>query len=489
MTATTGRRRKPARRVLELITTVPWAITAEALQTIIAVASREGLDPEAIATKIYGRIPEPETLAAKAGSVLEGTFAATLRDGVATIPVIGPMFRYADLFTQISGGTTYDALANDFTAALESPEVGAILLDVDSPGGEANGVGELSRMIYEARLVEPGRSAKPVVAYIGGMGASAAYWLAAAAGEVVVHETAIIGSIGVRMELLETWMRDASKGLRTISLVSTQSPRKAMEASDLQALIDQIAEQFVADVALYRGVSADQVLSEFGAGGVFVGQAAIDAGLADRLGTYESVHAELVGQIADASNLMSLIPQGRAQGARVSASAEETPMKTDKPGGQPAAGAEARPAAASTQEQPLTATQVAEQHPDAAKALRVEGATAERERILAIESLSIAGHEDVIEAAKKDPAATPEGTAVKLLQAQKAKATLEPAKPGESGRDAGKTHLANLAGDEAQSGAPRVTHSAAGATTAEQTVQELVSFATLRPQGAATPSR
>src|SRR4051812_12688591 len=65
--------RKPARRVLELITTVPWAITAEALQTIIAVASRDGgLDPEKIATAVYGRVPNPEALTVKPGNLLAG---------------------------------------------------------------------------------------------------------------------------------------------------------------------------------------------------------------------------------------------------------------------------------------------------------------------------------------------------------------------------------------------------------------------------------
>lgn len=461
--------RKPARRVLELITTVPWAITAEALQTIIAVANREGLEPEAIAKAVYGRVPEPEALAAKPGEVLPGTYAVTLRDGVATIPMIGPMFRYADFFTQMSGGTTYDALAMDLAAARDSADVGAILLDVDSPGGEANGVAELAAMIVAMRGV------KPVVAYVGGMGASAAYWLASAASEIVVNATAMVGSIGVRMELMETWMRDASRGLRTISLVSTQSPRKALATADIQLIIDELATQFVEGVARNRGVSAETVLADFGQGGLFVGQAAIDAGLADRLGTYESIHAELAAEVGGRSlpmfSRLSLPSPARALAATPM---EEAMKTTDKPDA-PAAGASAT---AATPPEQLTAAQVAERHPNAAAALRLEGATAERARILAIEDLTVAGAEEIIAAAKQD-GSTPEATAVKVVQHQRANPPAAAA-PAGAASEPGKKHLANMAGDEANANAPTAQTSKAEASVAEA-VAGLVKLSSLRP--------
>jgi ClpP class serine protease len=62
-----------------------------------------------------------------------------IREGAAVIPVVGPLFRYANIFTAISGASSYEVLAKDFTSALENPDVHSIILDIDSPGGEVNG--------------------------------------------------------------------------------------------------------------------------------------------------------------------------------------------------------------------------------------------------------------------------------------------------------------------------------------------------------------
>jgi hypothetical protein len=78
-----------------------------------------------------------------------------------------------------------------FGEAIAAEDVQAIVLHIDSPGGLITGVHEFAGQIYAARNI------KPVVAYISGMGTSAAYWIASAAGRVVADETAILGSIGV----------------------------------------------------------------------------------------------------------------------------------------------------------------------------------------------------------------------------------------------------------------------------------------------------
>src|SRR5690606_13893161 len=109
----------------------------------------------------------------------------------ATIVIDGPIYRYADFFTSVSGGVTTEALARDLGIALADQSIGAILLMIDSPGGEATGINELADTIYAAR------SRKPIVAYIEGYGASAAYWIASAADLVVIDDTALVGSIGV----------------------------------------------------------------------------------------------------------------------------------------------------------------------------------------------------------------------------------------------------------------------------------------------------
>jgi ClpP class serine protease len=92
-----------------------------------------------------------EALEAKLGRPVNADGNMTVRDGVATIPVRGPLFRYANLFTMISGATSYETLATDLQQAIDDPKVRGIILMIDSPGGEVNGSAELANMIFDAR--------------------------------------------------------------------------------------------------------------------------------------------------------------------------------------------------------------------------------------------------------------------------------------------------------------------------------------------------
>lgn len=205
------------------VCSVPWAIEPRWLTTILAVTSRQNLSVEAVEAQL--------------GRPLDGTRTVTVRDGVATIPLEGPIFRRAGLFAAISGGASVEDLGLDLTAALNEAAVSAILLNVDSPGGEVNGIAELAAMIRAAE------AQKPVVAYISDLGASAAYWLASAAQEVVVASTALVGSIGV----IATMPDPRRRGDGEIQFVSSQSPRKAPDpttesgADQLQAMVDALA--------------------------------------------------------------------------------------------------------------------------------------------------------------------------------------------------------------------------------------------------------
>ena len=188
----------------------PWLIQRESLETILAIAQRYG---------------DPEALQARQGRPLDNTRTVTMRDGVAVIPITGPIFRHANLFTEISGATSTDVLARDIQTALDNPSVRGIVLDIDSPGGEATGINEL------AELIHAGRKLKPIKAYGGGTVASAAYWLGAAADELIIDSTALLGSIGVVMSYLDTSVRDAKADVQRIEIVSSQSPDKRVDPS------------------------------------------------------------------------------------------------------------------------------------------------------------------------------------------------------------------------------------------------------------------
>jgi signal peptide peptidase SppA len=337
-------------RILSRIKSQPWACTPEVMETIMDIANRQNLSPEAVAKEI--------------GRPLRNSYDVEMRDSVGILPMQGPLIRYATMFSQISGATSYDMLAQDFARMVNDPAVSAIILNIDSPGGEANGVSEFADQIAAARGI------KPIVAYVGGMGASAAYWLAAAADEIVISDTAVLGSIGTIMSVTDTKEKDAKAGVKTYTIVSSQSPHKALDASTedgqnrLQVMVDSLSEVFIAKVAQNRGVDAEAVLQNFGQGGVFVGQSAVNAGLADRVGSFEGLLAELQNPNPAFSTAQT---QAAATGVTVNAS-EEIGMNKDE---------------------------VAEKFPDIAAAFRsegkAEGVTAERARIKGILACEDAG--------------------------------------------------------------------------------------------------
>jgi ClpP class serine protease len=158
-----------------------------------------------------------------------------------------------------------------------------IVLYIDSPGGQVGGIAELANHIRN-------HITKPVVAYVGDMAASAAYWIAAAADMIVVAPTAELGSIGVVFTMRR-------KNDNSIEIVSSVSPKKRVDPETdegrqaIQTRADALADVFVSQVAEYRQLSFDQVTSI--GGDVVIASAAVKMGLADEIGSLEQVIAGL----------------------------------------------------------------------------------------------------------------------------------------------------------------------------------------------------
>ncbi|PWC81260.1 S49 family peptidase [Azospirillum sp. TSH64] len=380
-------------RAYEAALAAVWAMEEGSLRGLLEIAARENA-------------VTPEALEAYRAQWLERGEQARVRDGVAILDVRGPLFKRANVFQAMSGATSYEVLRRDFAAALDDPEVGAVLLHIDSPGGEALGTAELAQAIYDAR----GR--KPIVAYVGGLGASAAYWIASATDEIVVDATAIVGSIGVRMALRDTRAAEERAGVRTMNFASSQSPAKIDDpatdegAARIQRTIDALADVFIGAVARNRGVDRETVLSKFGQGGTEVGEAAIAAGLADRLGSFEAVFADLAARVQKQkpASFGGLVV-GATGGSH--ASKGNTRMETETA---PVATAPA-----------ITAETIAKDHPTIAAHFRAEGATAERQRIAKIEEIALAGHDEA-KIRAIESGSSPEAFAMEIVAAEKAKA-------------------------------------------------------------------
>lgn len=258
---------------LQYLASQPWALETKTLAVMKDIAAREWQITEAVA-KQFGERTGPNS---------------TKRDGVSLISINGVISRYATLFHDICGGISVETLAKEFNQALSDPDTKSIILNIDSPGGQVNGINELGEMIHAAR------GKKPIVAYVGGMGCSAAYWLATAADEIVLDNTASVGSIGV----VATYVKQKHDDKEVFEMVSSQSPNKRLgpDTDDgkeqHQAELDQLANIFIDRVARNLNISRDNVLAKFCQGGTAIGQKAVDKGMAHRLGSLENLITEL----------------------------------------------------------------------------------------------------------------------------------------------------------------------------------------------------
>jgi ClpP class serine protease len=260
------------------------------VRLLIAIASRSR-DERAAARADEGNAAwqrrDYQLMAGPGAQRLPGALRAYLVDGVAVLPVTGPIFPRANLLTEQSGATSLTMLQNDYAVALTDKSVGAIMLLVDSPGGAVSGISAF------ADTVRVGGQRKPTSAYVSGTAASAAYWIATAASDIAMERTAMVGSIGVVAVVPRQVGPDQSGEIQT-EIVSSNAPNKRPDATTedgagvIRATIDQLESQFISDVAKGRGVPVAKVRSDFGQGGVRVGADAVRAGMADRVGSYEA---------------------------------------------------------------------------------------------------------------------------------------------------------------------------------------------------------
>lgn len=376
----------------------PWAIVPSVLEQQIRslhnrpIATIERFDEAAEFARVQAGLTQ------RGMEILEGSRMSARIGDVAVIPLMGTVMPRAPQWWW-SSAAVLSVLVQDIRTALDDYSVRALVLDIDSPGGRVTGIEEFSDLVYGLR------GSKPIVAHCGGgMVASAAFWAASAADELVITRTAEVGSVGVVASFVDWSQYDEKLGIREIEVVSAQSPNKRQSPATapgralVQERVNQIADVFITHLARNRGVSPDDVLQNFGQGDLLVGDAAVANGLADRIATFEALVSELSN--GRRSNFMT----GKAS-PTVKASDINREFLAEHCGDLLAAivaeGKQAATAAAT----------------DAALATaRAEAATAERERIKAIENISVPGLEAWIAEAKFDPQMTPEKVAVEGLR-------------------------------------------------------------------------
>ncbi len=205
-------------------------------------------------------------------------------DGVAIVQIIGFLQKHHDVFDRLFGAVSIGDIELQIRAAAADASVNQTLVIVDSPGGTQAGMSGLADAIFEHRTI------KPITAFIDDMGASGGYYAASQAGTIIVDRDAIVGGIGAFVVLPDMSQAFKDEGIKVHVIKS--GAMKGFDVpgvevttetlNDLDRFIHEMAAVFIADVARGRGnrlpISKVQVLAD---GRVYVGQRAVDLGLAD----------------------------------------------------------------------------------------------------------------------------------------------------------------------------------------------------------------
>ena len=179
--------------------------------------------------------------------------------GIAVIAVHGTLVKRTAGLDAASGLTSYADIGVTLESALADPQVAGILLDIDSPGGEASGSFELARRVRE------GAAVKPIWAIANDSAFSAAYAIASAADRVIISETGGVGSIGVIALHIDQSIKDAQDGYRYTAVTagshkndfSPHEPLSDTAKAELQAEVDRLYGLFVDHVAGMRRCTAE----------------------------------------------------------------------------------------------------------------------------------------------------------------------------------------------------------------------------------------
>ncbi len=227
-----------------------------------------------------------------------GEVGYVVMDGIAVVPVAGTLVQRCGSLRPYSGMTGYNAIGHNVMTALADDRVKAVLLDVDSPGGEVAGCFDLCDAIYDAR------GKKPIWAALNESGYSAAYALAAACDRITIPRTGGAGSIGVVCMHVD-WSRAIDDSGLTVTFIqdgdrktdgAPEKPLSAEALADIQDKVSRCASLFRGSVARYRGVPEAKIRDQ--QAGTFMGADAVTQFLADAVMPIDEAFAELRESVA-----------------------------------------------------------------------------------------------------------------------------------------------------------------------------------------------
>lgn len=214
-------------------------------------------------------------------------------------------------------GCSADSLSAYFDDAVNDTSVGAIVFDINSPGGNSYGIQELSDQIFKAR------GTKPIYAVANSLAASGLYWIATAADQIICTPSGDVGSIGVYAMHIDWSGMNEAVGIKPTYIFAGKykiegnpdEPLGDEATKHIQDSVDSTYEAFVRDVARNRGVTPKAVKGGYGEGRVLVAPDAQREGMIDRIDTMRNVLAKLGADLNKTQQRGMRVSQARAMRA------------------------------------------------------------------------------------------------------------------------------------------------------------------------------
>lgn len=278
-------------RIAQEIQDSVWFITESGMTLIMEIFNRriagDQLTDEQIKILLEGQ---------SHGSDQPADVPYQIQNGMAILPIYGPIFGKANLMTQLSGATSMEAFRKEFKMATEDDAVKSILLDFDSPGGTSDMIEEAGNEIYEAR------GSKPINAIANDQIGSAAYWLATQASHLYGVPSGEVGSIGAYTVHKDQSKADANEGINYTIISAGKyktegNPHEPLTQAGReyrQEVINELNDEFVSAVARGRGVDIAKVDNEFGQGRMVPNKKAHIRGMIDGLREYDQLTGEII---------------------------------------------------------------------------------------------------------------------------------------------------------------------------------------------------
>ena len=279
----------------------PLMIHPPKLEVIIkALGPRLGIDPEAVLAR---RVPldATATLMSRYEEAGDDRDYAVL-DGVAVIPVQGTLLKKESFMSAWSGSSSYEQIQRQIASAIADAGVSAVLLDIDSPGGETAGCFDLVDFIFSAR------KEKPIWAVANDIALSAAYAIASSAERIWLNRTGAVGSIGVYALHMDQSGFDKDLGVKYTYVfagarkvdANPHEPLTDRAQSDIQDEVDREYGIFTDTVARNREASKKAIVATEAS--VLWADNAIPL-LADDLGTFDDAMDALRGAISGSAKV------------------------------------------------------------------------------------------------------------------------------------------------------------------------------------------